>query len=375
MAHITRDEELDHFKRLPLAQLLVMHFGFVPKNPKAKPTAHGDIDAESFVRDGMKVQCFRSTSSGHFMWKSHDGSLTNRNGGNSGTIVDIAVRIDGDLGKARQRLRQITGFSTTSTSVQYSPATSSAPSAPVSSPLDTISTTEDAGPTPEELEAAYKAFGPAWKLHEAAPDYLASRHLTDLHPIFHETFRVSQSKRGTLAFPYRRFADDGFAFAGMEEKNSGWKSYSKGGHAGCWTAIFRDPIVMVVAESPIDAMSYARLSLDYEDFRVGFLALRSGAEQTAVEILSAMAEHRGLKHVILATDNDSAGMLYASKVMAGLQKLKDRVTCRYEPPLYGQVDWSDSLAEAVRRKTKATAGREASPGEIDPSAGIEMGGM
>ncbi|MBO4169536.1 toprim domain-containing protein [Cereibacter azotoformans] len=377
MAHVTKDEELDFFKRQPLGYLLMMHFGFAAKNQKPKPTAHGDVDAESFSRDGMKVQTFRA-SSGHYMWKSHDGSLTNRSGGNSGTIVDIAVKLDGDLGRARQHLRQITGYSansTTSTPVQYPPITS-APSAPVSSPLDAISTTEEAGPTTEELEAAYAAFGPAWQCHDAAPDYLAGRHLTDIHPIFHCTFRVSQSRRGTIAFPYYRTTESGFEFAGHEAKNIDFKGYSKGGHAGVWSAIFRDPTVMVVAESPIDAMSFAALAVDHEDFSVGYIALRSGSEQVAVELLKGMVEHRGLKQIVVATDNDAAGMTYAAKIMSGLHSLKDRVSVRYRAPLFGQTDWNDSLAEHVRRqKVQATGRREASPAEVDPSAGIEMGSM
>ena len=88
-----------------------------------------------------------------------------------------------------------------------------------------------------------------------------------------------------------------------------------------------------------------------------------------------MVEHRGLRQIIMATDNDSAGMLYASKIMAGLHSLEDRVTIRYRAPILGQVDWSDSLAEHVRRKTKAAESREASPAEFDPAAGISVGGL
>lgn len=408
----TQDAELDAYKRMPIGRLAVQ-LGATPKNPKDKPTRGGDIDAENFTLNGWKFQCFQA-SSGHFMWKSHDGSLTVR-GRNSGTIVDIVFQLEGSLGKVRQRLRGLTGYSpssptspssTTSVQSENTPAAASTaipssschpvlPSSPVATPADPL-------PTPAELEAIYDDRGPIWKLVDPVPHYLRSRYLGALHPVFHWTFRVSKSGHGSTFFPYYRVDGEEWVFAGSERRsiNKDYdKGYDKGGRAGIWTAAFDHPEVIVVTESAVEAMSYARLMTEYSDLSVGFVAVRSGGERDAILYLSNLIETKGLRIVVIATNNDSAGMLYAAKIMAGLREYKE-ISVRYEAPIHGQVDWNDSLKadllakrsrnsgsggprpdEIETEKIAVTDDREAeksdenqkSPAEYDPRDGIELG--
>lgn len=395
MSLMTQDTELDAYKRMPIGRLAVQ-LGATPKNPKPKPTKGGDIDAENFTLNGWKFQCFQA-SSGHFMWKSHDGSLSVR-GRNSGTIVDIVFELEGSLGKARQRLRGLTGYSpsspSTSTTSGYEEPTPAAASTaiPLSSrpvsPSTLASPPVDPLPTPAELESIYDERGPIWRMIDPVPQYLRSRYLTTLHPVFHHCFRVSKSGNGSAFFPYFRKEDGLWHFAGTEQKSKGYKSYDKGGRAGIWTAAFDSPRAIVVTESPLDAMSYARLMTDYSDLSVGFVSVRSGGEKDALEYLSELIEKNGLRIVILATDNDSAGMLYASKIMAGLHKYSADILIRYEAPIHGQKDWNDALkADLIARKSRHSASggprpddvyaetpdeKSKSPVEYDPRDGIDI---
>lgn len=369
----TADRELDFFKRQPLDPLL-LQLGF---SAKETANAAGKVTERSFSLGNVKLKTFKGNS-GHYMWKSHNGSLTTRFGKDSGTVVDVAVHVCGGLAQARERLRALTG-STYSTPSSYSTgnealppaATHPAPSAPSSPPLDTISTgpTAPPPPTPDELFSAFRAHGSDWTYDQPVPEYLRSRNLTELHPLFSFSFRVSESKRGTLAFPYVRYSENGEEFAGYEKKNTDFKGFSKGGRAGVWlAACMKNPRVFVVAESPIDAMSYARLAVPYDEFDFGFMALRSGAEDVAVRHLRERVLENGLEEVVLATDNDAAGMAYAARVMSGLHDLKGRVSVRYVAPLYMQKDWNDALSEHLRRKVGAAGEAEPHPAGYDPSA-------
>jgi len=384
MSGTTQDAELDAYKRMPIGRLAVQ-LGATPKNPKPKPTKGGDIDAENFVLNGWKFQCFQA-SSGHFMWKSHDGSLSVR-GRNTGTIVDILVLLEGSLGKARQRLRGLTGYSPsspTSGHEELTPAAVSAASPSSSCPVSSTSPaapTVDPLPTPAELEAAYEERGPIWNLCDPVPAYLRSRGLEKLHPVFHQTFRVSKSGRGSVFLPYIRCSDEGqgWEHAGCEQKSLDWKSYDKGGRAGIWTAAFDMVHRLIVTESPIDAMSYAFLMSQYDDFSVAFISLRSGGEGSAIEFAAGLIEQKGLREIVLATDNDGAGMLYAAKVMAGLHKHSKSVRMRYEAPIHGARDWNDALMIELEKRRKSGSStadireNDASPAEFDPRDGIELG--
>lgn len=401
----TQDAELDAYKRMPIGRLAVQ-LGATPKNPKPKPTRGGDIDAENFVLNGWKFQCFQA-SSGHYMWKSHDGSLTVR-GRNAGTIVDIAVELDGSIGKARQRLRGLTGYSPSSTSsttpVQQETTPATAPAIPLSSrpPVSPPSQPADPLPTPAELEALYDERGPIWRMIDPVPHYLRFRYLGALHPVFHYTFRVSKSGHGSTFFPYFRAEGEEWVFAGSERRSMNKdydKGYDKGGRAGIWTASFDHPRVIVVTESAVEAMSYARLMTDYSDLSIGFIAVRSGGERDAIQYLSNLIETKGLRIIVIATNNDAAGMLYAAKIMAGLREYKD-ISLRYEAPIHGQSDWNDALkadliakrsrnsgsggprpeeieaekfAVSVDQEAEKSDENRKSPAEFDPRDGIELG--
>jgi hypothetical protein len=388
MTGTTQDAELDYYKRQPIGRLAVQ-LGAAAKNPKPKPTRGGDIDAENFVLNGWKFQCFQA-SSGHYMWKSHDGSLTVR-GRNAGTIVDIAVELDGSIGKARQRLRALTGYSPSSTTSTTTVQQETTPAAAAAIPLSSRPVSPPAQAnirSAADLLAEYESEGVTWTDDQRLPSYLVSRHLDAIHPVFSQTFRHSCGQRKNLAFPYHRFNDDGtLEFSGRETKNfGGFVGYSESGRAGIFMAYRGFPKTFVVTESAVEAMSYARLMTDYDDYSVGFIAIRSGGEASAVELLKRIAGCGELRFVVLATNQDAAGFLYAHKVSLGLSKVPD-LTVRFEAPLHAQNDWNDALREDRKHRASSAGGgprpdvieaerpeeKSKSPAEIDPRDGIELG--
>lgn len=403
----TQDAELAHYKTLP-AEPILKSLGFKEythtqhegKNVKLREVGYekGSIRAHPFFGRGGQWMC-RFPKSG-----SIDKPF--------GSIVDVAYAMTGNLGKARQLLRDVTGykpdqsFSTSSTNTARAEKSTDAVTSPaVLHPLDQVSDyyrskiseyselladhasngkTPDPSPappppppTPDELLASYDARGPVWRLCDTVPAYLQSRGLEHLHPVFHETFRTSKSGRGSVFFPYIRCDDAGWEHAGCEQKSSDWKSYDKGGRAGIWTAAFDLVERLVITESPIDAMSYAFLLSDYEDFSVAFVSLRSGGESSAIEYAAGLIEQKGVRDIVVATDNDGAGMLYAAKVMAGLHKHSKSVRMRYQAPIHGARDWNDALMiELEKRKKSGSTQPElktgASPVEYDPRADFEI---
>jgi hypothetical protein len=370
-SNTTKDPELDFFKRQPIDPILEALGFSLSKNFNPE----GKNQTPSFVLGGIKLKTFKG-SSGHYMWTSHNGSLTNRNGKNSGSVVDVAVRVCGGLAQARQRLRAITGshayaptsHSTPSTGHEAPPSASSRPE--ISSPLDTDSTKATTETAEVDILRAYEATGPEWVVTDPAPAYLARRGLSDIHPIFSFSFRV-ESPLGNMVSPYR---DELGAVVGFERKNKLTEKYVRyDGRAGVWAAIHGDPKALVVCESPVECMSYARMFVSQDRFDVGFLAVRSGSEAIASRLIAAMIEERGLRAVIFATNNDLAGMQYAQKVWAGLGDAAKSAHVRYEAPLFAKNDLNDALNEWLRRLEESGNGdRYQHPAHFDPCDGVEL---
>lgn len=407
----TQDAELAHYKTLP-AEPILKKLGFAVYEHTQHEGKKVKLREIGYEKGSIRAHPFLGRS-GQWMCRfPASGSIDKP----FGSIVDVAYAMAGNLGKARQLLRDATGykpdqsFSTSSTTTTHAKNSTDAVTSPaVLPPLDQVSdyyrgkiseysplladhasgektndpspgTPPPPPPTPAELEALYDARGPIWNLCDAVPAYLQSRGLESLHPVFHQTFRTSKSGRGSVYFPHFRCSDDGqgWEHAGSEQKSDGWKSYDKGGRAGIWTAALDMVDRLVITESPIDAMSYAFLMSQYDDFSVAFISLRSGGESSAIEYAAGLIEQKGLRDIIIATDNDGAGMLYAAKVMAGLHKQAKSVRMRYQAPIHGARDWNDALIIALEKRKKSGSSNpdlrknDACPVEYDPLDGIEL---
>lgn len=371
----TQDAELAHYKTLEAIPIL-KKLGFSEYKHTTDETGKlVKLKELGFERGSIRAHPFLGRS-GQWMCRfPKSGSIRDKQ---FGTIVDVAYAIAGNLGKARQLLRDATGYTPTGTSSPVSPiSTTSAhettaqakETTPVAAPLAQVSPKK---PSPDELFAAYEEEGIEWTAGQSVPAYLQSRCIDSVHPIFSGTFRHSFGKRNDLAFPFRHFdADGGWEFAGHEQKRKGYVSYSENGTAGIFVAMPPSAKKIVVTESVVDAISYARLMTPFDDMSTGFIVVRSGSEKSAVILIEKMIEHCGTEIVILATDNDPAGMMYAHKVGMGLYHLRNKALVRYKPPLLAKKDWNDSLVEKVNR-ARSDAQSIKAPGEFDPSDGIEL---
>lgn len=373
----TQDAELAYYKTLEAIPLL-KKLGFAEykytTDETGKPVKLKEL---GFERGSIRAHPFLGRS-GQWMCRfPKSGAIRDKQ---FGTIVDVAFAIAGNLGKARQLLRDATGYTPSGTSSGVSPISTTSElettaeakeTAPVAAPLAQVSTRKP-DPTPDELFGAYESEGIEWTAGQPVPAYLQSRCIDAIHPIFSGAFRYSCGKRNDLAFPFRHFdSDGGWEFAGHEQKRKGYVSYSESGKAGIFVAMPPTAKKIVVTESVVDALSYARLMTPFDDMSTGFIVVRSGSEKSAVILIEKMIEHCGTEIVILATDNDPAGMMYAHKVGMGLYHLRNKALVRYKPPLLAQKDWNDALVQKVTRAKSES--QSMSPAEFDSAAGIEIG--
>lgn len=162
------------------------------------------------------------------------------------------------------------------------------------------------------------------------------------HPRF--AGRVLVDARSNVVFPHA----DRDGPCGYEVKNRGFTGFAPGGEKGLWMSRVRSTdTALVIAESAIDALSYAALHPDenarYASFGGAMNPSQPALIQAAVERLPSGVVVR------IATDSDEEGARFAAiieavTVEAGKGELVvDRVT----PP--ETKDWNDVLLRAGGR--------------------------
>jgi len=156
--------------------------------------------------------------------------------------------------------------------------------------------------------------------------YLRSRHIIISHDSRFGNVRTDA--RGNTCFPH--YKDGGIV--GWEKKNLDFTGYADGGKkVGIYaTTNFRDAKRVVIVESGIDAMSHAQL------FNTGDeTAYVSTGGSLTKEQLKTLAEIVKDKEVIIATDNDEAGLKYADKLSQELDHVARQIP--------ESKDWNDVL--------------------------------
>ncbi len=342
--------QIEEAKEVDLARILPQ-LGFTRTNSKG--------NGERFDRGNAKVKLFRGRG-GQSWWKSFDGELDTR----SGNIVDMVMFVEGcDYRRACTRVREILGL--TDPAVDFARAQSSAPVLP---PLPTslVDSSKQVEPkdTPDQIRQRFSQTCTLWQFGQPVPEYLRSRHFEEVPRVFDKTFGV-QNEGGrvrNLVLPYYRYDETGqLVLAGYERKGpAGFERYARNAEVGFWRSRSSDPTApLCVAEAPLDAIAHEICSPGAVEARargrqVQYVALRSGAEEQVVEHIVRLAA-KGLRRVLMITDNDQAGMRYSMEVMKGVDKRKKSgdipvdLTCRFSEPDYHQKDWADVLAYLARR--------------------------
>lgn len=338
--------ELETFKTCNMIDLAVaMGWAITEKGRTSAKVAKGT----------MSIAIFKGTSA--WMWKSFTGE--GPAGKTAGTVVDLALDASGgSMGKARQLLRSLTG--------------TSAPT-PVHTTPVSVSTRPDSsfsGKTykaPEQVVTEYRTGAKIWQPGDPLPPFLSERGVTEVPPVFNGRFAVTTDWHRAARFLFAAYVDGKAVHAGVEDRNlarapgeKSYRSYTENGRAGFWFAPGDPGAPVVVVEAPLEAMSFQIIwGATAPSEQVGYVAVRSGSEADVVRYLIGRIA-AGTRSVVLATNNDSAGMAYASKIMFGLAQAKKDgeydadVLVRYLPPPDTHTDWNDAL---MARRPVASDGR------------------
>lgn len=345
--------ELEIFKRTKLQRFLPA-LGFSPKDKKP-------IDAALEWTDGTATIKLFTGANGFERWKDFTS-------GASGTVIDIAMEKTGNLGRARELMRSILG--------------SAAPQQQTAKPQEQVHTSpqpvpfppahdESGSPEPkrkltsDEVKAAYCSGSEAWTADCEIPKILRDRGICKIRQEMSKSFRVTMS--GRIVTPTFKIDESGASqYAGFETRGAdGKKYYLEGGSAGVWVSDTNAKSkVAIIAESVIECLSY-----DIVHPLSGgqtLIAVRSGAEADAANLLRLLIASGRVEKVIYATNNDPAGLLYAAKIGAAIAKTG--IFQRFRMPDGWNVDWNDVLNkllsddDAIRPRLEAEQDFRGGPG-------------
>jgi len=131
-------------------------------------------------------------------------------------------------------------------------------------------------------------------------------------------------------------------FCGFEIKNTGFTSFSSGGFKGLWfSQPSPDDKALVIAESAVDALSYAGL---HPDLKARYVSTGGTMNPNQPALLvAAMAKLPAGAEVLLAFDNDEGGERMAAEILA-LAPAGVHIH-RAFPPV-GVNDWNDALKQS-----------------------------
>lgn len=340
--------ELENFKTADLIGLAVQMGWTV--------TEKGRTSAK-VTKGSMSIAIFKGSSA--WMWKCFTGE--GPAGKTAGTVVDLALEASGgSMGKARQLLRSLTGTSapTPGPNASYPVSSSTRPDSAFSGKTYK---------TPEQVVSEYRTGAKIWQHGDPLPPFLSERGVTEVPEVFIGRFAVTTDRHRAARFLFAAYVDGKAVHAGVEDRNlprapgeKSYRSYTENGRAGFWHVPGDPGAPVVVVEAPLEAMSFELIWGENDPAeQVGYVAVRSGSEADVVRYLVGRIA-AGTRSVVLATNNDSAGMAYASKIMFGLAQAKKDgefdadVLVRYLPPPDTHTDWNEAL---MARRPVSSEGR------------------
>lgn len=286
--HKNDNSELESFKRdISLVDFAASH-AFYTKNKSSS--------SATMVDGGNKIVVSRKNDNDVF-FDVHDEAK-------SGTIIDFCKHYLSltSLGDIRKTLRAWIGSST----VEVKHAKRMRQKEPTKLKTE-----------PEDKTVAFYKLKPCTE-----SVFLRKRGIT----IANDDIRIDE--RGNACFPHY----DESGICGWEVKNEKFKGFSAGGKKGFGQVSIGDGEGVAIAESMLDALSYAQL----HPGTIGICISTGGAASD--EQLASLAEHiqpePGLP-VYIATDNDNAGKSLAERIAA--------VMPGAERALPDLKDWNDVL--------------------------------
>jgi hypothetical protein len=302
-----------------------------------------DIELEAFKREidlrrfaigmGYAIDRGESWRGSAVMRRGPDKIVVKRNG--NGHYVFFSVRDDDDSGSIIDFLQRRRNLSLGAVRQVLRPWTSRSAAAP---PLPKLQPTN---PDRAGVERAYRRLTNqplnAYLLHERRlpSDVLQSPRFAG---------RIRTGERGNAVFPHF----DTTGLCGYEVKNRGFTGFAAGGEKGLWFSHTRpDDRRLVLAESAIDALSYAALFPDAAD-QTRYASVSGQLSSKQPELIRAtMARLPQGAEVVAAFDADAMGHRLAEIVRQAVSQLFHQSvrspSLRVHLPLGEGKDWNEVL--------------------------------
>jgi len=167
--------------------------------------------------------------------------------------------------------------------------------------------------------------------------------------------RMRIDARGNTVFPHF----DAAGLCGYEIKNRGFTGFAAGGRKGLWFSHTRpDDRCLVLAESAIDALSYATLFPDSEDrTRYASLGGRPSSRQMGLVQAAVIKLPEGAAETVAAFDADEAGRWLAAAIGDVVGRVRHQA--RVHLPATEGEDWNQVLLKSRTGSNSAcqTGGR------------------
>ena len=308
-----RDRELDAFKRQIDLRLFAMSLGYTI-DPRES------WRGSAVLRSGADKIVVKRNGNGHYVFFSL------RDDDDHGTVIDFLQRRRHlSLGSVRKALRPWVGRVAT------------APQFPQLEP---------ASANRMDIEREYRRM-----VHAQRYPYLEHQRCVPAAVLSAPRFagRIRIDGWGNTVFPHFDHA----GLCGYEIKNRGFTGFATGGRKGLWCSHTRpDDRRLVLAESAIDALSYATLFPDCEDrTRYASLGGRPSSRQLRL-VQAAIAKLPDEADVVVAFDADEAGRGLAAMIGAVVSEARrsagrDDIGFLPHLPAKEGEDWNQVLQMAV----------------------------
>ena len=168
-----------------------------------------------------------------------------------------------------------------------------------------------------------------------------------IEPALIRQFNVKKDNHGNACFAHRLYENNSAKkIVGWEVKNEGFTGFNSNGNRSIGIAKLGERIEsIIICESFIDAMSYAQLKRTTNAVFVSTGGTLTEKQLTQIEALTSAYSNAS---VVIATDADSAGDAYETKI-AAMAPAAER-----HRPLYGK-DWNEELLHQ-RERARVAAG-------------------
>ena len=320
----TRNDELEHFKTEISLSELMASFGYELDRKSSSRSSAAMVHP-----DGDKLVVARGHD-GHWVYFSVRDHTDN------GTAIDFVQRRTGEnLGHVRRRLRD--WMRSPTPPVRPAPESYAQALEPITRDLMLVRTRFAA----MELLGAYSP-------------YLVEERRIPMELLAQERFSglIRRDERGNVVFPH--YNRDGLC--GYEVKNSGFTGFAKGGVKGLWGSRKDDQDEkLVIAETAIDALSYAVLS-GHHRTRFVSVAGELNTDQPAL-LASAIQRLPAESMVVMALDNDEGGDQLSRKITdAYAASGRIDVALIDDRPSFRGADWNDVLRTSTPPPPSAAPG-------------------